>query len=378
MDADVLIVGGGVAGLSLAAQLAPRRRVILLEAEPALGHHSSGRSATFSHFGIGNRVVRALTSHSRAFFEAPPPGFSETPLSRRASALFVATSSMLAELDALHSVMELHAGRLERCDAARMQTLFPPLRTGGDGAVAGLLDPDGLRLDSNALLQGYTRAVRQAGGIVVTGSPVAKVEQSAAGWSVTCTDGSRYEASILVNAAGAWAEHVAGLAGLPPIGLQPLRRTIIVIDPTADATIGDWPFVKTVVDDFYILPEAGRLIASPVDEVPSEPCDAQPEDYDVALAASKVEEYTTLPVRRVSHRWAGLRTFAPDRVPIAGFDPRASGFFWLAGQGGFGLHTAPAVAEAAAALVLGVDWPHALAAHDVHAHDLAPERLING
>ena len=165
------------------------------------------------------------------------------------------------------------------------------------------------------------------------------------------------------------------LAGVRPLGLRPLRRTIIVVDPPQGAEVRGWPFVKTAVDDFYILPESGRLMASPVDEVESGPCDAQPEDYDVALAAWKVERYTTLAVARIAHRWAGLRTFTADRTPAAGFDPQAPGFFWLAGQGGFGLQTAPAMAEAVEALITGADWPEALTEAGVAAQDLRPERL---
>jgi D-arginine dehydrogenase len=167
------------------------------------------------------------------------------------------------------------------------------------------------------------------------------------------------------------------MAGVAPLGLTPLRRTIVVVDPPEGAAVRDWPFVKTVADDFYILPESGRLMASPVDEVPGEPCDAQPEEYDVALAADAVERYTTLPVARIAHRWAGLRTFAGDRVPVAGFAPDAPGFFWLAGQGGYGLQTAPAMAAIAQALIVGGAWPEGLAALGAAPADILPQRLFN-
>jgi D-arginine dehydrogenase len=374
MDADVIIVGGGVAGLSLAAALAPERRVLLLETEAAIGYHASGRSATFSHFGIGNAVVRALTSYSRASFEAgSPDGHS---LGRIAAALFVATEPMLGALDQLASAMSRYAPALQRCSEAEMRALFPPLRVGPDHVVAGLLDPNGLRLDSDLLLQGYRRTTLRHGGAIRTGAPVSAIHRDPSTWSVEC-GGETHRAPILVNAAGAWADQVAALAGVASLGLTPLRRTIIVIDPPPGADVRGWPFVKTVVDDFYILPEGGRLAASPVDEVPSEPCDAQPDDYDVALAAAKVEQYTDLPVARVAHRWAGLRTFAPDRTPVVGFDPKAEGFFWLAGQGGFGLQTAPAIAEAAAALITGALWPEGLARLGVSPHQLAPERFMH-
>jgi D-arginine dehydrogenase len=256
-----------------------------------------------------------------------------------------------------------------------MLRLFPPLRTGADAIVAGLLDPDGLRLDSDALLQAYARTIRAADGEVAIGRHVRAIAPDGGGWRVETDTGERWTAPILINAAGAWADAVAAMAGVRPLGLKPLRRTIIVVDPPEGADVRDWPFVKTAVDDFYVLPESGRLMASPVDEVESDPCDAQPEEYDVALAAWKVERYTTLSVARIAHRWAGLRTFTADRTPAAGFDPQAPGYFWLAGQGGFGLQTAPAMAEAVEALITGADWPDALSRAGVEAWDLRPERL---
>lgn len=375
MESEFLVIGGGIAGLSVAAALAPAARVLLLEAEDALGHHASGRSATFSHFGIGNDLVRRLTARSRDFFLSPPESFSATPPARRASALFIATPAMEGALGALTIDMAAHAPRLRPCTPIEMAALFPPLRTGA--VTRGLLDPDGLRLESDVLLQGYARALRQAGGTIRAGQRLTRVERHAGLWHVITSAGERHSAPVLINAAGAWADQVAVLAGLPPLGLSPKRRTIIIVEPPEGANVTSWPFVKTVVDDFYILPEGGRLAASAVDEVPAEPCDAQPDTYDIALAASKVEEYTKLTVRRVSHRWAGLRTFAPDRSPVVGFDPRADGFFWLAGQGGFGLQTAPALAEAAAALATSTLWPGALAAAGIHPQQLAPGRLIH-
>lgn len=348
--ADILVVGGGVAGLSAAAALTRHGRVAVLEAEGALGVHSSGRSATFSHYGIGDRAVRALTAWSRTLFAE---GVAE-----RAAALFVATEAMLPALDTLEAEMGRFTGGLRRVGEAEMLELFPPLRVGRGAAVAGCLDPDGLRLDSDAMLQGYARAVRAAGGEVLTGRRVARIAPT---WTVVTEGGEEWSAPVLVNAAGAWADAVAGFAGVRPLGLRPLRRTIVAIDAPAGVDVRSWPFVKTATDDFYILPEGGRLAASPVDEIECAPCDAQPEDYDVALAAWKIEQYTRLSIARIAHRRAGLRTFTDDRVPVAGFAADAPGFFWLAGQGGYGLQTAPAMAAIAESLIAGVPWPEGLA-----------------
>jgi len=365
--ADILVVGGGIAGLSAAAALARHARVVVLEAEDELGFHSSGRSATFSHYGIGNETVRAMTAWSRARFA--------DGVAVAAPALFIATEEMLPTLDALEAEMGRFASRLHRIGETEMSALFPPLRTGPNAAVAACLDPDGLRLDSDAMLQGYARAVRSAGGEVLTGRRIAAVER---GWTVATEDGEEWTAPILVNAAGAWADRIAAMAGVSPLGLKPLRRTIVLVDPPEGADVRGWPFVKSAVDDFYILPEGGRLAASPVDEVEGEACDAQPDEYDVALAVWKIEKYTTLPVARIAHRRAGLRTFAADRVPIAGFAPDSPGFFWLAGQGGYGLQTAPAMAAAAESLIAGAAWPEGLGELGAGPAQLRVGRLFEG
>lgn len=372
--ADFLIVGGGVASLSAAARLARHGRVAVIEAEDALGYHSSGRSVTFSHFGIGNRTVRGLTDHSRGFFLAQPE--DGPSLSRPAAALFFATEDMLGALDALHAEMAIFTDALEWADEARMKELFPPLRTGSGAAVKGVVDPNGLRLDADALLQHYARQVRSGGGSIRTGQRVVSVERKGGDWRVGTEAGEVWTAPVLINAAGAWADHFAGLAGVRPLGLSPKRRTIIMVDPPEGAEVGGWPFLKSATDEFYMLPEAGKLIASPVDEIDSDPCDAQPEEYDIALAAAKVEQYTTLGVRRISHSWAGLRSFVADRVPTAGFASDAPGFFWLAGQGGYGLQTAPAMAEIVEALVTEGGWPAKLAELGVTADKILPERLL--
>lgn len=376
MSADFLIIGGGIAGLSAAARLVEHGKVTLIEAESALGFHSSGRSATFCHYGIGNATVRGLTSASRHFFTSPPDGFSDYPLAKPKSALFVATAAMLPQLTELAASMRRFTDTVAEVDEQEMLALVPVLRTGSGHIVAGVLDTSGLKLDTDAMLQGYAKSVRRAGGQIITGQRVGAACRHNGLWQVTTTDGSIHSAPVLVNAAGAWADQLAVMAGVRPLGLEPKRRTMIVIDPPAGMAVGDWPFTKTATDDFYMLPDSGRLMASPVDEVPSEPCDAQPEEYDIALAAWQAEQYTNLPVGRIAHRWAGLRSFVADRVPTAGFAPDAPGFFWLAGQGGYGIQTAPAMAAITAATVIGEMWPDHLTARGVTAAQINPERLF--
>jgi D-arginine dehydrogenase len=256
-----------------------------------------------------------------------------------------------------------------------MSRLCPALRTGEGAAVTGILDPTGLKLDSDALLQSFARAIRAAGGEILHGRRIASIERRAGGWAVRSETGETWSAPILIDAAGAWADRVAELAGARPIGLRPKRRTIIVVDPPTGMDFSAWPLTHSAAGDFYMLPEAGQLLVSPADEVEDDPCDAAPEEYDVALAADRLEHYTTVPVTRIAHRWAGLRSFVADRVPTAGFDPDSPGFFWLVGQGGYGIQTAPAMAAIVEALLIGGPWPEGLEALGVTADIIRPERL---
>jgi len=365
--ADILVVGGGIAGLSAAAALSAHCKVTVLEAEDALGYHSSGRSATMLHYALGDPLVRALTLASRGFFDAPPDGFSEAPLGTRMAVLIHAREDELAALEALDAAIAPFA-ELDRLDERGVLELCPAIR----GAAAGLADRDAVRLDPHALLQGHARALRRNGGEIVTGARAAAIRKTSGRWQVETDRGGLFEAAIIVNAAGAWADAVAELAGAGRLGLVPLRRTIITFDPPAGLDVSAWPFAKTVGEELYFAPEGGRLFASPMDEVPTDPCDAQPDELEVALAAYRVEERTSLKVGRVHSRWAGLRTFAPDRHPVAGFDPRADGFFWLAGQGGFGLQTSPVMARIAESLLAGTAWP----TDSASPAELSPERFF--
>jgi D-arginine dehydrogenase len=373
--ADFLVVGAGVAGLSAAARLARHGRTIVLEAEEALGRHSSGRSVAFSHYGIGNKAVRGLTAWSRSFFEEPPEGFCAVPIARAFPSLYLASEANLAALAALHSEVIRFTDAARWIDEAEIARLCPVIRTGGDHVIAGLLDPIGLKLDADAMLQSYARAVRAAGGRVDRARRVARIQRLGSGWRIETETGEILSAPVLVDAAGAWVDRIAALAGVRPIGLQPKRRTIIVVDPPAGTDIAGWPFVHSIAGDFYMLPEAGQLLVSPADEVDDDPGDVQPGDYDVALAADRLEHHTIMKVKRIAHRWAGLRSFVADRVPTAGFDPEAEGFFWLAGQGGYGLQTAPAMAAIVESLATGCAWPAGLAGLEIIPETVRPERL---
>jgi D-arginine dehydrogenase len=364
---DILVIGGGIAGLSAAAALSRHAKVTVLEAEEQIGYHSSGRSATMVHYALGDRLVRALTLASRPFFDSPPDGFTDVPLGHQMPVLVHAREDEKEALDALEAQIAPFA-QLERLDGVGVHKLCPLLK---DDAVHGIADRRGIRLDPHALLQGNLRQLRDNGGELHAAQRASVISHSGGAWDVTSEKGDRFTAPLLVNAAGSWADAVAGLAGVRPIGLEPKRRTIITFDAPSGTDLNRLPFTKTIRDELYFAAESGRLFASPMDEVPSDPCDAQPDEYEVALAAYRMEERTTVKVDRIHSRWAGLRTFTADRHPAVGFADDAEGFFWLAGQGGFGLQTSPAMAGITTSLIAGEPWPVA----DVSAENLSPLRF---
>ena len=344
--ADVVIVGGGIAGASLAYRLAGRCRTVLLEAESQPGYHATGRSAALFSASYGAAPVRALAEASREFLLQPPAGFG-APLASPRSVLWIARQDQAARLAELRSL-----AALQDCPAASALRLCPALRPGTVAAAA--LEPQAFDIDVHALLQAYLRSFRAAGGSLATDAAVVAIRRSGACWQVQ-TAAARYECPVLVNAAGAWADHIAALAGVAPVGLVPKRRTAITFDARRvdGLPLGQWPCVIDADEEFYFKPDAGRVLASPADATPSAPGDAQPEELDVAMAVHRIEHATTLRVERLAARWAGLRSFVADGLPVVGMEPQAPGFFWLAAQGGYGIMTSPALSALAAALIGG-------------------------
>ena len=370
-DAAFIVIGAGIAGASAGYWLTAAGPVVLLEREDQPGYHATGRSAALFSETYGNRPVRALTVASRPFYEAPPAGFAASPLLTPRGVLFVGRVDQGAALGRLHAEGSALVGNLRRLDAAEIRRMIPVLREGY--AAGGVLEPDARDIDVHALHQGFLRGLRARGGSIVTGADVRALRRAGGSWEVRTSAGD-FRAPVIVNAAGAWADTVGELAGAAPIGLVPKRRTAITFDSPSSVAVGTWPMLVDADEQFYFKPDAGRVLASPADETPMPPCDAQPDDYDIAVLIDRLERATTLTIRRIAAKWAGLRSFVADKSLVIGFDPVLPGFFWLAGQGGYGVQTAPAAGRAAAALAQGAPLPADLRDLGLQADDLSPAR----
>jgi D-arginine dehydrogenase len=370
--ADLIVIGAGIAGAAAAAHLAANRRVVLLERESQPGYHSTGRSAALFTETYGNRAIRALTKASRAFYEAWAEGFAETPILTPRGALMFAAPGQEAALDEAWDELSPLDPRIRRLDAAETRRIVPVLRP--DRVIGAVHEPDAMDLDVHVLHQGYLRLLRRRNGRVVTDAEVRALRYGAGCWTAATPVGD-FTAPIVVNAAGAWADVVAGLTGLPPIGLVPKRRTALTIAAPAGVDSRDWPMTLDVAESFYFKPESGRLLVSPADETAMPPCDVQPDELDIAIAIDRLMRATTIEVTRVERKWAGLRSFVADKTTVNGFDPLAEGFFWLAGQGGYGIQTAEGMARCAVSLIDRGGLPADLAAAGLDAATLSPARF---
>jgi D-arginine dehydrogenase len=369
---DFIVVGGGMAGASAGYELAEVARVLIVEREAQPGYHTTGRSAALYSETYGNAVIRALTTGGKGFYRAPPEGFAAHPLLTPRGALFVGTAEQRPKLERHIEEAGSLVDSLRWFEAAEVAAMVPVLRP--DYGVAGVYEPDAMDIDVHALHQGYLRGLRARGGSIVTGAEMLSATRRGDLWHIETTAGS-FEAPVLVNAAGAWADVLGRLCGARAVGLVPKRRTALTFQPGPGLQTDHWPLVVEADETWYIKPDAGRLLLSPADETPSEPCDAQPEELDVATAIDRLERATTLKVGRIDSKWAGLRSFVKDKSPVVGFDPMVPGLFWLAGQGGYGIQTAPGMARLVAALAKGSPVPADLAALGVDAATVSPARF---
>ena len=375
MDCDFLVIGAGIAGASAAFELterAPGARITVVEREDTSGYHATGRSAALFVETYGGPLVRALVRGSRSFLETPPAGFVEYPLLGPRGVLHFAREGQRERAERLFADCRNLTRDLRLVEGGEIANLQPALRSGY--AVCAVHEPHAMDIDVSALHQGYLRGFKARGGRLITSAEVQGFERVRGRWRIRTAAGP-ITAGTVVNAAGAWADAIAEAAGITPLGLVPKRRTAITFDPPAGLTVARWPMTIDVDESVYFKPEAGRILASPCDETPMPPSDAQPEEWDVAVAVDRLEQATTLTVDRISHKWAGLRSFLADKLPAVGFQSTESTFFWLAGQGGYGIKTSPALGRLAAALLTGAEVPADLADLGVTAAALGPGRF---
>ncbi len=346
--ADFLVIGAGMAGASAAAHLAETANVILLEGEDQPGYHSTGRSAALFSETYGLLSVRILTRAGRGFYDERAGGLAAHPILSPRGVLVYAMPGQEGLLDSAWAELSPLDPTICRLDADETRALVPVLRP--DKIIAAIHEPGAMDIDVHGLHSAYLRLLRRRGGRLVTAARVVRLGHAGGAWTATTTEGD-FSAPVVVNAAGAWADALAALAGLPPVGLVPKRRTALIVAPPPGIDVGAWPLTIDAAETGYFKAESGKLLVSPADETPVAPSDVQPEELDIAIAVDRLIERTTIAVRHVERKWAGLRSFVADKNPVVGFDPLASGFFWLAGQGGCGIQAAEGLARSAATLI---------------------------
>ena len=362
---DFAIVGAGIAGASVAWQLAEKGRVLLLEREAQPGYHTTGRSAALYMETYGTPRIRALTRASRAFFDQPPPGFADSPILSPRGVLYIAGPDQMDLLEATWQELHTHSPSLQRLSPAELVERAPCLRLEALGG--GLSESGAADIDVNGL--------HQRGGTVRMNAEVTALSRTDGLWTVQLQDGGTVQARTVVNAAGAWADVVGQLAGAAPIGLTPCRRTAFTFPAPEGLNLPSLPAIIAVDESFYIKPDARQLLGSPANADPMHPHDVVPEEIDVATGIWHIEQMTTFQIRRTSHSWAGLRSFVPDGDMVIGWDGPVEGLFWVAAQGGYGIQSAPGYALLARNLALGEPLDASLVAEGVDAEGLSPRRL---
>ncbi|WP_119157241.1 NAD(P)/FAD-dependent oxidoreductase [Caldimonas tepidiphila] len=370
---DFAVIGAGIAGASVAWELSARASVLLLERESQPGYHTTGRSAALYMESYGTPAIRALTRASRAFLERPPADFGDEPILSPRGVLHVAGPGQDDLLESAWRELSERSRDIRRVGRDEMLAAVPCLRP--EATTAGLVEDGASDIDVHALHQGYLRGMRRQGGTLRTGAEVAGLSRSGGLWTVRLADGTAVQARTVVNAAGAWADVLAAMAGARAVGLEPRRRSAFIFSPPEGVDASRWPAVVGIDESYYFKPDAGRLLGSPANADPVPPHDVVPEELDVALGIHRIEEATTMTIRRPHSTWAGLRSFVADGDMVIGPDAACEGFFWLAAQGGYGIQSAPGAAALARSLLLGEALPEGLRAEGVQARALSPQRL---
>lgn len=374
-DFDFAVIGAGIAGVSVAYHLAPRGSVVILEGEHVPAYHTTGRSAALHSETYGSPEIRAITVASGRFYRKPPASFADHPLLTPRGAIIAGRAEQQAEMQKnaadfaslVPSVRWLEPGEVLR----RHPLLKPEAAAGG-----AIFEPEADDMDVAAIHGGFLKGARAAGAVLRLDAEVIDLAAGDGLWTIGLGGGDKLRAANIVNASGAWADVVAAMAGAEPVGLVPKRRTAFTFDSPAGLDLTHMPMVIDFDESWYIKPEVGQFLGSLADETPSPPCDAQPEEIDVATAVERIETATTLSIRRIKNKWAGLRSFVSDKNLVVGYDPKVEGFFWLAGQGGYGIQTGEAAGRLAASLALGNGMPADIAELGVSEAALSPARFM--
>jgi D-arginine dehydrogenase len=374
---DAVIIGGGIAGTSAAYFLSNYVNVLVLERESHAGLHSTGRSAALFSETYGSPQVRALTRASRAFFDRPPRGFVDNALLAPRGALVIGTAEQTAQVESAYEAMRAGIPQLQLLDERGMRAMVPVLEP--QFTRRGWFDPGAADIDVNSLHQGFIRGLKQRGSRLECGVQIHSIERSQGEWSLEVSmrgaQPHNLRAPLLIDAAGAWADEVAALAGVAPLGIDARRRTAFLFQPPEGMSTARWPFVTSVSEDFYFKPDAGLLLGSPANADSVQPHDVQAEELDIALAIDRIERATTMRIQRPMRPWAGLRSFVADGGLVGGFDSTVPGFLWVAALGGFGIQTCAAMGEACAHIALGRTLPTHLTDAGLSAAMLGVERL---
>jgi D-arginine dehydrogenase len=377
---DVVVIGAGIAGTSVAYFLSNYAKVLVLEREAHAGVHSTGRSAALFSESYGSPQVRALTRASRSFLERPPRGFVENPLLAPRGALVIGSQEQSAQVESAYESMRTHTSQLQLLGENEMRSMVPVLEP--QFARRGFFEPGAADIDVNTLHQGFIRGLKQRGSRLECGVQIHSIERSQGEWLLEVAMGGAQphtlRAPLVIDAAGAWADEVAALAGVAPLGIEPRRRTAFLFQPPEGVSTAHWPFVTSVGEDFYFKPDAGLLLGSPANADPVQPHDVQAEELDIALAIDRIERATTMRIQRPMRPWAGLRSFVADAGLVGGFEPTSPGFFWVAALGGYGIQTCAAMGEVCAHFVLGRTLPAPLADAGLSKAMLGVERLRSG
>ena len=372
---DVVIIGGGMAGISVAYRIAPHCSVLILEQESQPAYHTTGRSAAMYMETYGTEQIRALTRASRKFFDnAITNSFSDTPLVTPRGCIYVAAPDETQQMHALYDEMRNNSpDNVQLIDRDKVMSLAPIMRP--ERVAGAIYEEHAEDIDVNALLLSFLRGARAHGAELRPSTSLESAKKINGLWHIQTSQGDAIQAQTLVNAAGAWADVIAERSGIEPIGFVPYRRSAFTFDPPADLAIKDLVLVVGIMENYYVKPDAGQLLGSPANADPTIPHDVVAEELDIASGIYHIEENTTLTIPRPNHTWAGLRTFSPDKDLVIGEEPQAKGFFWLAGQGGYGIQSAPGVSELAACLILNKTLSDTLKKEGVNPRIISPARF---